>query len=177
MSKIVFRNFLKESDLKSIEEITKSSGFFESVPTEIATAVSDAKSVLDSGAEAAGSEYVFLELDGEVVGFTSFGAIPLCDNSYYLYWIAMHEKCRNKGLGKHLIYEALRKMFSNGGRKVFLQTSSRPDYLPTREFYLKMGFVLEAELKDYYKEGEGTSFFSIKKIGFEALTKKLGKSL
>jgi hypothetical protein len=41
-----------------------------------------------------------------------------------------------------------------GGRQVYIETSNRGQYAPTRDFYLRCGYVQEALLKDFYAVGD-----------------------
>ena len=167
MDNLIFRNSLRASDLAAIAEITRSTGFFEGVEGEIECAVADAEDCLTNGAAASGSEYILAELNGEVVAFVSFGPTAVTDNTWFLYWISVHQSLRGKGVGRRLMECALSKIFSLGARKAFLQTSCREQYAPTRAFYLSMGFTQEAILKDYYKDGEDTVYYSMLASAFE----------
>jgi hypothetical protein len=53
--------------------------------------------------------------------------------------------------------EAIRKL---GGRLLVLETSGRPAYEPTRNFYISSGYTLEATLKDFYSEGDDLVIFT-----------------
>ena len=46
-----------------------------------------------------------------------------------------------------------------GGRRVYIDTSSRPQYAPTRAFYRACGFHQEALLADFYDQGDGKAIF------------------
>jgi len=43
--------------------------------------------------------------------------------------------------------------------QVYADTSSRPQYEPTRAFYLSCGYVQEAFLADFYSPGDGKVIF------------------
>ena len=165
MDNLIFRTELCESDLAAIAEITRSTGFFEGVEGEIECAVNDAADTLQNGIEASGSEYIIAELAGEVVAFISFGPTAVTENTWFFYWISVHQKLRGKGVGGKLMRHAISELFTRGARKIFLQTSGREQYAPTRAFYLSVGFTQEAILKDYYKDGEDTVYYSISKNG------------
>jgi hypothetical protein len=44
-------------------------------------------------------------------------------------------------------------------RKVYIETSSRPIYESTRQFYLKTGYRVEAILQDFYADGDSKYIF------------------
>jgi ribosomal protein S18 acetylase RimI-like enzyme len=81
-----------------------------------------------------------------------------------LYWIATHNDYRGKGVGKKVLAET-EKIAKNMGCIILIaETSGLPHYEPTRAFYLKSGFTLEARIKDYYTLGDDKLFFT-KRIG------------
>jgi D-alanine-D-alanine ligase len=142
-----FRTHVTPEDPENVRRICLSSGFF--YPDEIDTAVSLVEERLRHG-EASGYFFVFAESGGETVGYTCFGHIACTGASYDLYWIAVHEEYRGKRLGKLLLAESERDIAARGGRRVYIETSDRPQYEPTRGFYLRCGYEQEAVLKDFY---------------------------
>jgi hypothetical protein len=42
---------------------------------------------------------------------------------------------------------------------VYVETSSRDQYEPTRRFYLKCGYRVDAVLEDFYAPGDGKVIF------------------
>ena len=45
-----------------------------------------------------------------------------------------------------------------------VETSSQPKYEPTRQFYLRSGYTVEAVLKDFYAENDDKVVF-VKRFG------------
>ena len=43
---------------------------------------------------------------------------------------------------------------NSGGHRVYVETSGRPDYLPTRNFYERCKYTKAAELPEFYGEGD-----------------------
>ncbi len=152
MKALVFRAAVKESDLACVEEIVRSTGFFSE--EEIGIACELVQETLE-GAEASSYEFVFAEDSGVVVGYTAYGRIPGTESSYDLYWIAVHESQRGRGLGRILIEETERRITESGGKRVYAETSSRAQYQPTHAFYEACGYVRAAFLEDFYAEGDG----------------------
>ncbi|MCX5832942.1 MAG: hypothetical protein NTV99_00205 [Deltaproteobacteria bacterium] len=52
------------------------------------------------------------------------------------------------------------KIAGLGGKRIYVDTSSRPLYEPTRLFYEKCGYRKEAVLKDFYAEGDSKFIYS-----------------
>ena len=42
---------------------------------------------------------------------------------------------------------------------MYLETSTRPQYVPTRAFYLRSGYEIAAELPEFYAPGDGKAIF------------------
>lgn len=159
MAEITFRKTPREGDEKLVRKIMESTGFFEAVFDELDSGEAEMREIIASpnGEQKA----VFIETDGVAQGFCIFGRECCCDALIYISWICVNNALRGHGLGRKLVGEVLADCWKAGARKVLLQTSGRPQYLPTRAFYEKLGFRKEAEIADYYTEGETSVFYSI----------------
>lgn len=155
-NKINFREDVLLSDPDNVREIVTSTGFFNEHEIEIAVELVEER--LQKGL-ASDYYFIFAEIDGRTVGYTCFGPIPATRESYDLYWIAVHTDFRGMGIGKQLIpasEDAIRKL---GGHRVYIETSSRDLYVPTRAFYLACDYRLEAELEDFYAPGDAKCIY------------------
>jgi N-acetylglutamate synthase-like GNAT family acetyltransferase len=47
-----------------------------------------------------------------------------------------------------------------GASRIYIDTSSRPQYAATRGFYEATGYAIAAELPDFYRSGDGKTIFS-----------------
>ena len=144
----LLRETVQESDRKAVRDVLASTGFFYDYEIEVGVELVAERL---AGGENSGYLFIFAETEEKKVsGFTCFGPIPCTAFSYDLFWIAVHHECRGMGVGKKLLVateEAVRKM---GGKRVYVETSSRALYEPTRRFYEKHNYLLEAQLKDFY---------------------------
>lgn len=156
---VTIRRGVRKEDVAAVLRIVKTSGFFDELPEEVQSAEDDIREALELGEKKSGSTYLFAEEDGKTVGFVSFGQLP-CARCHMIHWIAVQKELRGHGIGGILMREALAVLKREGAHKVFLQTSGREQYKPTRGFYSALGFALEATLKDYYLPGEDCLFFS-----------------
>jgi ribosomal protein S18 acetylase RimI-like enzyme len=147
----VFREEVKPGDCEHVRRIVSSSGFFS--PQEILVAVELVQERLDKGLMS-GYQFLFAEIDDSPVGYTCFGPIACTKASYDLYWIAVANAFRGLGIGRELLSRTLRNMGSLGGVRVYVETSSRVQYDPTRSFYRRCGFKEEAVLRDFYDYGD-----------------------
>ncbi|MBI4082210.1 MAG: GNAT family N-acetyltransferase [Candidatus Lambdaproteobacteria bacterium] len=62
---------------------------------------------------------------------------------------------QGRGLGKALVARTEGAIRAAGGRRVYIETASRPQYAPTQAFYLGCGYRQEAFLPDFYAAGDG----------------------
>jgi ribosomal protein S18 acetylase RimI-like enzyme len=150
--KLSYRTDVRYADRELVHKIASSSGFFSPVEIDIAVELVDEH--LSKGKE---SEYFFLfaDRDGRAVGYTCFGPIAGSTHSYDLYWIAVHNRFRRCGIGKGLLARSEELILQQGGRHIYIDTSSRPQYEPTRSFYSAQGYREGAFLEDFYAPGDG----------------------
>lgn len=162
-NQIIYRKETKESDLKDFNEVLQSTGFFYDY--EIEAAEDFLKYQLEDGDES-GIHYFMAEAvndltnakgtsqAGKMVGFVCFGHDSCTISTWILYWMAVHCDYSGKGIGKALLKKLEDFAVSKGGTKIVGETSGRDLYKPTRDFYVKNGYQLAAEIPDYYSKGD-----------------------
>ena len=149
---------IEPKDRKSIEEILRSTDFFYEF--EIRTALEIADETLSEGTEKSGYHWLKVADDDGVIAFANYGRNAFSTHSWDLYWIAVHQNSRNKKLGSLLlkaIEDDVRKM---GGKILWIETSGRPLYVSTEEFYRRNGYELQASLKEFYGPGDPKQIYS-----------------
>jgi GNAT superfamily N-acetyltransferase len=151
------RDEVKRTDPAVVREIVASTGFFHSF--EIDVAVELVEDRLARG-EASDYHFVFVDIEGRTLGYACFGPIACTQGSFDLYWIAVHDSLRGRGLGRKLLEAAETRVAGMDGNRVYIETSSRPLYEPTRIFYEKCGYAQEARLADFYAPGDDKIIFS-----------------
>ena len=146
-----------EADGPQIQDITARAGVFSQEEVECVGEIWG--EYLTLGPEQCGYNFI-VDRDGEqVLGFACYGPRDLTSGVFDLYWIAVDPNARRSGVGRGLLAaseEALRK---SGGRMLIAETSGTPHYEPTRKFYAGTGFALEANIKDFYLEGDDLAIF------------------
>jgi len=152
-----YRNLLIPSDREAINELLESTKVFYDFEIDVAIEIVDA--FLSKG-EASGYYFYVAEQDSRVTGFVNFGPTPCTKGSWDIYWIAVTKELQGHGLGADLLKMAEDKIVAKGGSKIWIETSSRPDYLSTRNFYLKAGYEQVGELPDFYDKGDHKIIFS-----------------
>jgi len=152
------RDVILPSDLTYIQDILESTKMFHDF--EITTALDICRDGLSEGPD---SGYFFLFIEDETnhpIGFAIYGPVPCTKKRYDLYWIGVHQKQRGKGLGKELLIRCEEKIKQLGGERIYIETSTREEYSPTQQFYLKNGYHIESVLNDFYEDGDGKIIFS-----------------
>ncbi|MCL2771417.1 MAG: GNAT family N-acetyltransferase [Firmicutes bacterium] len=167
-----FRFKLKEGEAKIIREINESTGFFNEEEDE--TIEELATEHLEKGAEESGYSFVVAEADGKAVGFSCYGHIYGTDSSYNLYWIAVCKSQAGKGIGKKLMKMTEDRIRKDGGMHIYVETASKPQYEPTRQFYIKQDYLEIGRFPDFYADGDAkiTYYKTFKKEGEKIIFKK-----
>jgi ribosomal protein S18 acetylase RimI-like enzyme len=158
---ITMRETVSEGDLAPIEKILRTSKFFRD--DEIVVAL---ELLLDGVRKGEKSEYKFIvaQRGGQVAGYCCFGSIPLSLHSWDLYWIAVDPNTQRGGIGRKLMAAAEARVAALGGRRLYVETSSKPLYEPTRKFYLSCNYEIAADLDEFYGPGDGKTIF-VKVVG------------
>jgi ribosomal protein S18 acetylase RimI-like enzyme len=139
------------SDVESIRKIVGSTDFFSLEERSIAVELAEER--LLKGLSS-GYYFLFAEEHKDVIGYACFGPIPGTRDSFDLYWIAVRNDQRGFGLGKTILRKAEQKMGALGGKKVYVETSSRDQYKSTQAFYGACGYRIEAVLPNFYSLGD-----------------------
>lgn len=156
MSAVTIRRELRRHDREALAQTLAATGFFNHEELAVALELVD-----DRLAHGERSHYRFLvaEVMGAVVGYACWGPIPGTQESADLYWIAVHPDHQGSGVGRALLAAAEAWMLAEDRPRCWIETATRPQYAPTRAFYLACGYALAAELPDYYAPGDGKAIF------------------
>lgn len=144
---LVFRHAVNPEDVDAVRILAAATGFF--YPSEVAVAAELVEERLAKG-ESSGYFFTFCEIAGRLAGFTIFGPIPCTADGFDLYWIAVAPEHQGKGLGKILMERTEGLIRTAGGRRIYIETSDRPQYAGTRKFYAGCGYRRAALLPDFY---------------------------
>jgi len=157
LEKYQIRDYVKESDAEVIEKITRETNYFTEEETLIARELVEER--LQKGIK---SGYLFniLEKESEIVAYSCFGEIPCSYISYDLYWIVVRNDLRGNGIGAYLLKKCEEYIKKLGGYQIYLDTSSKDQYLPTRNFYKKNGYKEVADFKNFYDFNDDKIIFN-----------------
>lgn len=138
-----------------LEQLTRCAGLFRD--EEVATAVELLDECLGGD-----DDYRFAgAFDGdELVGYACWGPTPGTVSTSDLYWIVVDRGRQGGGIGSQLLTEVELRLKADGRRLVVVETSSRPDYAPTRGFYEARGYTKAATIPEYYAPGDDLVVFT-----------------
>ena len=151
-----FREEVRPRDREAIGRLVRLTAFFSE--EEIGIAEELVAERLARG-DASGYFFLFAEEGDRLLGYACFGPIPGSTHSFDLYWIAVDPSAQGRGIGRALMAAAENVMAGQGARLIYADTSSRPQYEPTRSFYLACGYLEAAFLTDFYAPGDGKVIF------------------
>ncbi len=83
-----------------------------------------------------------------------WGANPVADRVYEVYWIATDPKAERNGWGRMLLNRVEEIERSKGMRLCAVETAGKPSYARARAFYLACDYTEEARVKDFYAPGD-----------------------
>jgi ribosomal protein S18 acetylase RimI-like enzyme len=159
---LTLRFDLKRGENKRIRSITESVNAFNQDEIDIAEEL--AIDNIEKGADKSEYQFLLCENGSDVIGYTCYGYTRGTKNSYDLFWIVICNEFRGKGIGKKLISETEKIISDLGGKKLYVETSSKDSYYSSRQFYLKCGYMEEAVFKDYYDDRDDKVVY-MKKLG------------
>jgi ribosomal protein S18 acetylase RimI-like enzyme len=144
---------LRPDHRERLGELLVGTGAFNADEVGVALALFDASQAPAAGdVEDGTADYEFVgAFEAEhLVGFACFGATPATDGTYDLYWLAVDPAVQGRGIGRALVRDVEEKLIARGGRLLVVETSSRPDYAGTRQFYARSGYAEAARVRDFY---------------------------
>jgi ribosomal protein S18 acetylase RimI-like enzyme len=139
-----------------VRSLVEGTGYFN--PDEVRIAAELVEERIVRGASS-GYEFVMLESDGVLLGYSCWGPIDGTLHSFDLFWIAVRDDCRGQGIGRYILRATEACIAARGGGRVYAETSGREQYASTRAFYERCGYEREAELRDFYGPGDSKVFY------------------
>jgi ribosomal protein S18 acetylase RimI-like enzyme len=154
-----FRDRIAMSDWPPIRGMLRKTGVFTDREVEVVRELMD-----DTVNRPDWGNYRFwlAEIGRSIAGLICVSPIHVTPDRYEIYWLAVDPDCQGRGCAARLTALAVECLKGLGGKKLYVETSTRPIYEPARKFYLRAGFSLEATLPDYYSDGDGKAIFAIR---------------
>jgi ribosomal protein S18 acetylase RimI-like enzyme len=143
---------MRPADKPAVMDLIRATKMFASQEIEVAEELVDV--YLDRPGQKDYDIVVVEDPEGVVAGYMTWGPTPLAVGAYDLYWMAVSPKAQGRGLGKRLVRWLEDKAASLGGRLIIIETAGKPEYEPTRKFYLGLGYREVARIPEYYAPGD-----------------------
>jgi ribosomal protein S18 acetylase RimI-like enzyme len=157
---LVYREDVLPSDAEAVRDIIVSTGFFTGEEVDISVELVGER--LARGIDS-GYFFLFAEKDGRVAGYTCYGPVPGTESSFDMYWIAVDNGLRGRGIGRALMEKSELAIKGLGGTRIYIETSSKDKYRPTRSFYESRGYRRDAFMEDFYRPGDSKVVY-VKKL-------------
>lgn len=148
---------LLHSDKEKIRRIIENTGVFNIYEINVALELIDSALARNEG-----DDYRIYchRIENDVItGYICFGPIPMTQQCFDIYWIAVDTKMKRHHIGTKLLEFAESEIESEGGRKIFIDTSSTPPYEAARSLYAKSGYIPVATFEDFYRPGDDKIVF------------------
>lgn len=141
-------------DRETLVALTEATGFFHSDEIQIVREMFD-----DAMAHPDSDEYLWIvfreQKNAPPLGFAVYGPASMAVGTYDLYWIVVDKHHQDKKIGSALLKYLEADLEKRGARQLYVETSDRPQYAPTRAFYERRGYALVAHFQDYYDVADG----------------------
>ncbi len=149
--KVRYRSRPRLTDVPALRRLVAATRVFYPEERQIALELLEER--LRRGSKS-GYEFFFATLAGRLVGYCAWGNVPLTQQSYDLYWIAVEPVAQGQGIGQQLMALAEAAVAERGGGGLYIETSSRAVYARTRRFYRDAGYRQVARLHNFYAAGD-----------------------
>jgi len=146
---------INKSDREQLNNITYAISNFKDEEKAVAMELID--EIINSQ-ETSYIGYIFEE-ENKIYGYYVMGQRPLTDGVFDLYWIAVNPELQNKGIGKELLLHSEEKVKELKGRWFLAETSSKPNYEATRNFYFRNNYSIVSQIADFYSVGDNLIIF------------------
>ncbi len=144
---------IEGKDREAIHSLIEGTAAFKPEEVDVAMELVDAGLTTQTG-EDDYCPFVLEEEDGTVVAYACFGKSPMTKATFDLYWLATRADRMGKGYGRKIVAFVEEEVKRQGGKLLVIETSSHESYGGTREFYLKIGCTLAAQIPDFYDQGD-----------------------
>ena len=154
--RVRYRSRPRAADVAALRRLVALTGVFDRIELAIAVELIDMRVRLG---RKSGYSFFFAERSGALVGYCTWGRVPLTRSSYDLYWIVVAPTAQGQGVGQALLQRVEQAVAARGGGRLYIETSSRPIYARTRRFYRAAGYRVVARLREFYASGDDKFMF------------------
>lgn len=123
-------------------------------PEEVACAIELLEAAL---AQAEGNTYearIVVDESDHPVSYACFGATPMTEGTFDLYWLVTDARARGQGLGAKLVAAVEDDLRARGALTVRVETSSLEGQGGAVRFYERCGYGVSGRIADFYRPGD-----------------------
>ena len=139
---------------EELQRVLTASGQFD------ADSITYTLETLDNHLENSDIEIWFTALENEPVGFAYCAPEPVTSGTWNLLMLWTKEGYEGKGFGRSLVSAVEAELKSRDARLLIVETSQLPEFETARAFYEKYGFTFEAEVKNFFAEGDNKLIYT-----------------
>ncbi|MUH73213.1 GNAT family N-acetyltransferase [Psychrosphaera haliotis] len=139
---------------EELQKVLTESGQFD------ADSIAYTLETLDNHLENPDDEIWFTALENEPVGFAYCAPEPVTSGTWNLLMLWTKEGYKGKGFGRSLVSAVESELKSRGARLLIVETSQLPEFETARAFYEKYGFTFEAEVKNFFADGDNKLIYT-----------------
>jgi ribosomal protein S18 acetylase RimI-like enzyme len=131
----------------------------EFTPPEVAVAIELIDAAL---AEPASDDYRFIvcQEGARVLGYACFGATPMTEGCFDLYWLVVDPAARRTGVARELLGAVEQALRRHHARLVRVETAGLDSYRPARALYENAGYERVATIRDFYQRGNDLCIYA-----------------
>ena len=98
-----------------------------------------------------GHQWIVADCDKNgIIGAAYFGPEQVSNSLWNIYFLAVSPSQHGKGIGRTIMTHIEERALAENINTLLVETSSLEKYSQARGFYLSMGYVKEAVIRDYY---------------------------
>ncbi len=127
-------------------------GTAEFTPPEVAVAIELIDSALTEP-HADDYRFIICEEGDRVLGYACFGATPMTDGCFDLYWLVVDPAARRTGVARELLGAVEQALRRHHARLVRVETAGLESYAPARALYESSGYEQAGRVRDFYHRG------------------------
>ena len=96
----------------------------------------------------------------DVLGYACFGATPMTEGCFDLYWLVVAPAARRGGVARELLGAVEQALRRHHARLVRVETAGLDSYAAARSLYQKAGYECAARLRDFYHPGNDLCIYT-----------------
>ncbi|MDJ0741689.1 MAG: GNAT family N-acetyltransferase [Gammaproteobacteria bacterium] len=112
------------------------------------------RAALDEHLAEPGRSLWYTAIDDEPVGVAYCAPEPVARGTWNLLMLWLKPGHERQGHGRALVRRIEQELRDRGARLLIVETSRQDAFAAARSFYSALGFVLEAEIKDFFDAGD-----------------------